>query len=326
MTSFVSGTADNHTDLFNKLVAFLKTDPTLVAAGQNWTQVWSSGGDIVLKGPGLSGGDNIFVGMRLVVDTTYDVYQLLFSGMTGVLSSSTVFDGHVNTSPVVGIYLDTQPITYWFVASGRRFIVILQVGGTVFESAYCGYFLPYAAPNQYPYPMFVGGTFGAMIYGLKSYRSVEAGHTSFFNPSTSTGAYAYSSSAKLLDPSGVWYNGMSMELGANATTNSSFMVGPRTMGDGNQASQWGTTWRLPGYARMRDRTMELYGGGYALTPITLAQQVPANQTFGVFDGVYDVSGHNTSAGDLIAVDGINHLVVQNVFRTGWSDFCAVKLG
>lgn len=331
MTAYVTGTASDYADLYTKLVAFLTTDSTLVAAGQNWTQVWTGAdatpNDIILRGPGLSASESIYVGLRPVVDVDNSLYQVWFCGMTAVSGSGAAASliDHVNVSPFSGIYLDSAPMGYWFIANGRRFVVIVQVGGTVFESAYCGYFLPYAAPSQYPAPMFIGGMFGSKIYGDKSFRSVEPGHTAFFNPSLNAGVYPYNSSAQLLDPSGVWYSGLSMTTGSNPASTSSFMVGPRNMGTGNLAIVTGDTF-MPGYATLKHRHRDLYGGGYALTPLTLTQQIPGDQTFGILDGVYDITGFNNAAGNLVSIGGVNHMVVQNAFRTEYSDFCAVKLG
>ena len=39
---------------------------------------------------------------------------------------------------------------YWFIANGRRFIVIVRVS-SVYQSAYAGFILPYHLPNTF-YP------------------------------------------------------------------------------------------------------------------------------------------------------------------------------
>ena len=43
------------------------------------------------------------------------------------------------------------------------------------------------------------------------------------------------------------------------------------------------------------------------------------------DGCYAVPGFNNTAENIISINGIDHLVVQEVFRTGYSDYWALKL-
>jgi hypothetical protein len=49
-------------------------------------------------------------------------------------------------------------IPYWFVVSGRR-IIVSREGRHDLSDVYLGFYLPFASPNQYPYPLAVGGSF-----------------------------------------------------------------------------------------------------------------------------------------------------------------------
>ena len=69
----------------------------------------------------------------------------------------------------------------------------------------------------------------------------------------------------------------------------------------------------------------LYGGGRVLMPIHLFEASPGRQNFGVLQGAYRCQGIATSAEDLITVSGVNHLVVQNAFRTDADDYFAVEI-
>jgi hypothetical protein len=64
------------------------------------------------------------------------------------------------------------------------------------------------------------------------------------------------------------------------------------------------------------------GGQYALTPIVLTDTV---NVYGELDGVYQVSGFGNSSEDIVTAGGVDHLVVQDVYRNGVRDFVAVKL-
>ena len=59
-------------------------------------------------------------------------------------------------------------------------------------------------------------------------------------------------------------------------------------------------------------------GSYPLLPFILSG-------LGEMDGCYAVPGFNNAAENIISVGGIDHLVVQDVFRTGYSDYWALKL-
>lgn len=74
-----------------------------------------------------------------------------------------------------------------------------------------------------------------------------------------------------------------------------------------------------------NRLMDGYGGDRALIPCTLIQTNPTDQTYGVLDGAYRCQGYNNAAENLITVDAVDHLVIQNVFRTDTPDFWAMVM-
>jgi len=59
-------------------------------------------------------------------------------------------------------------------------------------------------------------------------------------------------------------------------------------------------------------------GSYPLLPVII-------DGLGEIDGVYVVPGYNNASENTITVAGVNYLVVQNVSRTGYNDYSAVKL-
>ncbi|ABC32313.1 probable phage protein [Hahella chejuensis KCTC 2396] len=63
-------------------------------------------------------------------------------------------------------------------------------------------------------------------------------------------------------------------------------------------------------------------GHYPLMPIVLND--PAN-TYGELDGVYFVPGFANAVESTVVADGLEHLVVQDVFRTGVRDYFALRL-
>lgn len=323
--AYQTGTASDHVDLFDKLIAFLTADADLLYDGEAWEVEWSKSTDlsegVVLKGPGLALTDEILVGLRLSANVPDDAAEIAVVGMTGVIPSSTAFNDHVNVTPnAPRMLLRTQPMTYWFAANGRRFIVMVRVS-TVYESLYAGFFLPYSTPLQYPYPMFIGGTAHSETTRLAvpNWRSTANSHAhfsrSFRNPSVSNG---HPSNAWMLDPSGNW-------LDCGITTDSNVQLGPGQFGTGFGISADGTTTSY-GYNTILDRIITTFGEQQALVPITLLQQSPSDQTFGVLDGVYRVAGRGNAPENTVVVDGITHVVGINAFRTNLADFWAMQLG
>lgn len=159
------GTATNYRDLLDKLRLFLTTNSALVAAGQNWMQKrWVQNAttqELVLMGPGLAGGDQVYIGVASFENTTSDYYNWDLMGYTGYDSLATIY-GQPGSSNPAGtlnncLHLWNSSIPYWFIANGRRVIISARVNTKYFQ-AYLGLATPYATPAQYPYPMCIVGS------------------------------------------------------------------------------------------------------------------------------------------------------------------------
>jgi len=318
MTAYATGTASSHTAAFTALKTHLTSHADLTGNDEEWVQVWSagSGNAVVLKGPGLSETDEVFIGMELVSDPANDSYAIHMRGMTGIIPSATALSGHINVSKPVVTYLDSQPFTYWFVASGRRFACVFKIS-TVFEAMYGGLFLPYATPLSYPYPLFVGGSAGTNV---TNWRSVEDAHTHFVSPFYQS-LPLRESGAWVLDPSSQWVRCWNRGTDPG---NPKVAMAPEQFLPGLGVAQEAELGKY-GYNLTRERTAACYGGAFALTDITLVQAVPTDQSYGVLDGCYRVPGNGNSSENIVTVDGVDHLVVQNVFRTGQDEYWALAL-
>lgn len=322
--AFKTGQAANPTDLYNKLTAFLTTDPDLTAAGQNWTQVWTGPAaaptDRVLRGPGLSGQDQVYVGMRLTQRPASDAYFIEFTGMTGIIDNSATYRDHVNEMPnYLRLFTDAGAVTYWFIANGRRFIVVLKIS-TVFESVYCGLFLPYADPSSYPYPMYMGASSGPADQpgSALNWRTVSDRHRSYpWGYYDLDGNGMCDSTGWVMSPAGVW------QRNANNGNTTPVITGPENT-QGTYFEGQNSDHSLGSYQLM-NRLIEGYGGDRLLIPLTLIQTDPTDETYGILDGVYRVQGVANATENIITADGIDHMVVQDVFRTDFSNFYAVAL-
>ena len=127
--------------------------------------------ELILKGPGLSGTEEIFVGFRTYQESTADYYNLLAATFTGYVPGNS-FD----TQPGVrlsGVPAHNNRIDYWLTLNGQRIALAMKVGTPVYESCYVGKCLPYGRPSQYPYPLVCAG----MLTGAAATRFSEITHS-----------------------------------------------------------------------------------------------------------------------------------------------------
>ena len=111
--------------------------------------------ELILKGAGLSGAEEIFIGFKTIQDVTGDYYNLIVAAMTGYVPGN-----DFNAQPGIKestICLWQFSIPYWLVVNGQRISFAANVEAH-YELAYAGKFLPYMSPGQFPYPVSVIGS------------------------------------------------------------------------------------------------------------------------------------------------------------------------
>lgn len=304
MTAFVTGTATNFLDLYNILRNFLTTNATLVTAGEQWTQISGNmgvlvdGDQIVLKGPGMAGVDEVIVGIQTYSSVPSDYYNLSFAGFT-IWNPATAYASQVNSTHDYMIHLWDQPMKYWFSANGRRFMGGVQVS-TVYMPFYCGLILPYVLPSLWPYPLFIGAASRTTTW---RYSQVNPNMSAFFDPGQTCAA--------LLFPDVLWRGvvNRSVATGTTETTESAINVDPW---------RWDTT-----------PIRENLDGSYNLEPAVIncdaGFSAPYDAQLGVLEGVYRVSGYGNSPESIVQYGGIDHIVLPNIYRNTWADFAALAL-
>lgn len=321
--AWTSGTAINAADLFNKLIAFLTADATLVAGGEAWTllrrDIFSLDAkrDLAeLRGPGSSAGDSIYVQLCLFADAAAPAYSIRVlgsqswqsavslstpEGQPGSLLSGAGSLGIVPRMPVFN-----SAISYWFVANGRRFIVVAK-SSAYWGALYAGFFLPYGTPSQYPYPLFIG----ANTSRGDNYQSadLDIANSAFWRNDGEYGSY----SAAILQPSGGW-------VGANRfDTTYTGRAWPWAMSletRKNSAGRYdlGNLTQLP-------------SGASPLLPAILYDCATSRafNVWGELQGVFAVPGFGVAAGDTVTVGETSHLVVQAATSTNAARFAAIQL-
>jgi hypothetical protein len=321
--AWTSGTSTNASDLFNKLITFLTTNASLVAAGEAWTLLRrdtftaDTKRDLAeLRGPGSSAGDAIYVQISLLADAAAPAYSIRVLGSQSWLSSIPIINpesqpgsiqsgaGSLGILPRMPIF--NSAISYWFIANGRRFIVIAK-SSAYWGSLYAGFFMPYGTPSQYPYPLFIG----ANTSRGDNYQSSDldiAGSAFWRNE----GEYS-SFGAGILQPSGGW-------VGTNRF----------------DTSYTGRTWPWALSIESKKGTVgrnelgaltQLPNGSTPILPAILynaASTMPFT-VWGELQGVSAVPGFGIAAGDTVTVSGQSHLAVQAASSTNAARFAAIQL-
>lgn len=198
----------------------------------------TSGHELIMKAPGLTGTEEIFFGLRTYHSVSADYYNLLAGVFTGYVPGNT-FDTQPGAA-LVGVPAHNNRIDYWLSLNGQRIACAMKVGTPVYESFYLGKFFPYSRPSQYPYPVVAGG----MLSGAAATRFSEATHDFYLRGNHNRG--------KLRTPGG-WINMYCYPWG------NAFLTSTSTPGSTNlQARDTGDNYPLLP-VELHDNTANLYG-------------------------------------------------------------------
>lgn len=234
--------------------------------------------EVILKAPGYSGTEEIFIGFKTYHSISSDYYNIKLGAFTGYVSGNTF-----ETQP--GVIINSvcghnNRIDYWITLTPQRIAFALKVGTPVYESGYLGKAFPYSAPSQYPYPVVCGGT----LAGSPATRFSDTSHKMPFVGSTSN--------FSLRLPSGVWAN-------------------PET-------HPWNNAYLNGSTTALRDTE-----NNYPLLPVEL--MTSAQGQLGELEGIFYISGFNNAVENTLPIGGDNFVVFQNVYRTGFADYFAMRL-
>jgi hypothetical protein len=292
--------------------AFVSGDAFTFAVCPPWTSLRRvAGSEMIWQAPGNGGLDQIIVGAKAFSDVPTDYYNWRL-GAFSAYNSAAAFNaqpGYVGgasqavPSPILTLWNSSIP--YWFIANGRRVIVIAKVS-TVYVTAYLGFLASYMAPGSFSYPLIVGGNLAFVTEPATtdaSWRWSNAGTDmrNFAIPLVGTISAASTSSLLLRLATGTWQ-------GFDCSS------AEHTFGQ-----VWPFAYNVPGTYDWRPNL----DGSYPLLPVVLFDSTP--NVYGELDGVYATSGFSQGAENTITVGGIPYLVVQNVFRNTKADFFAVRL-
>lgn len=127
--------------------------------------------ELILRGAGYTGEEEIYVGFRTYQDASADYYNLLAGVFTGYVAGNT-FDAQPGAR-LSGVPAHNNRIDFWLTLNPQRIALAMKVGTPVYESCYVGKCLPYGRPSQYPYPVVCAG----MLNGAAASRFSQTTHS-----------------------------------------------------------------------------------------------------------------------------------------------------
>ncbi|MEO1902604.1 MAG: hypothetical protein ABGX87_12680 [Alcanivorax sp.] len=290
------------------------TQGAMSAAGAAWSLL-SSGldaaydQDYYLRAPGLSGAEEIYLNIAAYKNVASDYFNWDCRGSIGH-QPAFEFAGQPGVSPNANLLLWDSQIPYWLAVNGQRLILLAKVS-TTYQLLHLGKILPYGTPSQFPYPVLVSAT---TDQAGSRWSNSDTDCSSILNPGR--GAFFYTTD-------GGWRRVMN-RYGVN--------------GDG----RWETGYlevfptHINGFGDMGEGNVQFDGpqihplpdGSYQPIPLVIlcrnSDYASVNQ-YGEVDGIFWVTGTANAAENLLPINGVDHLVIQNIYRTNWTEYGIVRL-
>lgn len=318
--AFQTGFADDHIEL-------LATAKTFIEANGGTTLRYDitppETAELIVSLPG-SGTDQIIFGMRCFTDVVFDIFAWELQGFTG-FNNTLSFHEQPGAIPSYWPCLplnqndppDPNTIEYWFTINTRRLTVTAKIGST-YQQAYLGFILPYGIPEQWPYPMLVGGS----TFFEQNPFSPNANKPYRFSVTDWRVAPYWlnkiddnnKGQACLREPGGTYRRFMEQNF-SNFVPDEHF-------------GKWTGTWPYietvsddyEGFKNMRP-TID---GKYTLQPVIFIDGQTTN-VYGELDGLKHVTGFSNAPENIIDVATQDWLALPAVFRNGQDEFIALKL-
>ncbi len=108
---------------------------------------------------GATGEEPVWIGLDTYQSVSSGYYNVAVGVANGYLPSQDYYNQPQMKR--IGVPLFYDRIDYWIHVNARRIVFVCKVAQGYYEHGYMGRFIPYASALQQPYPVFVGGMFGA---------------------------------------------------------------------------------------------------------------------------------------------------------------------
>ena len=299
---FVSFTiSDGTTDfIVGDKFTFDTTQSDVSANGENWEElIYDTSGSnwkTMLRGKGLTGSENIYIGFTTYHDVANDYYNISVCMFTGYLPSETFANQPGYKYSGIPLYKDR--VDYWITLNAQRIAFCCKVDVSYYTSGYVGKFFPYATPSQYPYPVALFG----MLQGNTA-NDYTAGNFGYFGYNANDDYY--DDTTTLMN---YWFvtpfNTLHMPSVAPFSNRHNYLYGgTNTLIDTN--------------------------GEYPLVPAEIFVD-PMNDTdveglFGQLDGIFWISGWNNTAESTLTIGTDDYIIFKNKGNSADNQFYAMRL-
>jgi hypothetical protein len=305
---------DGGDDAHLKLIDEIKT---LVEANGWVTQRFTTNStyrELIVKSLGLSGTEEIYLGIKTYQDVGADYYNITVAVMTGYVSGNSfeAQPGYFARS----VPAHNNSITYFLTANAQRIVGCIKVGTPVYEHFYIGKFYPYARPGEYPSPLCLA----AMLGAGSTARFSEVSHRFPYHGRTAAQLFIRSQAGAWPQPA----------------------VYPFQHASGSGSNT---------LAESAGECLVPAGDYYQLEPLIMMEyhsDTNPTNVWGELDGVHFVSGFNNAVENVIQMGGATvdqtgmtvaqavsailavptaraFIVCQNVTQTSWRDYVAIEM-
>lgn len=313
---YAINTVDNTggTLAYEKVIAAIKT----LAEANGWVtlrSVTSGDHELILKGEGLSGTEEIFIGFKCYHNVSADFYNIASATMVGYVAGNT-FEGQPGIS-ISGVPCHNNAVTYFVTANAQRIAGCFKVGTPVYTHFYEGKFFPYARPGEFPSPLISAG----MLDGADE---IRFSNTDLEFPYKGTGAAP--NFLRMRNQAGAWVMPMTWPWKDQRVGLQELIAGPAS-----------SPFR---------RALVSYHDQYTPLPVILFDLTP--NVYGELDGIFMISGFNNGVenvlqygGDslvdqtgltvleavdaILAENGRAFVVLEDLTRTAFRDFIAMEM-
>lgn len=354
---------DDTTDFAVNDVFTLEAIAQELPVADRWTvQRWDDTADeyeLIMEGPGIPGIGETYVGFKTKQSVAGDYFNLVFAVMEAYVSSNTFETQPKFTDKTMLCW--QHDIPYWLRITARQIMVGTKVE-TNYDIGGCGLYNAYYDPGQYPYPSFCGAAVDGQstarysetsrqfgVLGNSSRLQVHWIDGAFKSPETLP--YGAGFWSRTLEPTGT------MEE-TNYVGTGDGVISGLIQGDGRPDESWaivatsatnftvtgsisgpqvdatvGTPYDngLVGFLITAGATPFVAGDEftidtgvqYSLEKIVLTD---GNQNYGELEGVHFIAGFSNAVENTVDDDiGDTHIVLRNIFRTGFLDYATLRL-
>lgn len=251
------------------------------------------GDELILQGPVLNGQRPKF-GLLSYTDAGVGYWNVGMTGLTTFNAGASLLN-QVNRSGGKQILLSANPMRYRLIGTSRQIKGWVRVGN-IYQHFYAGFGLAQSFPDDYPYPMAIGGcsTSTTMLTS-----NTGPTHRAYWNAGRYTLAVCL--------PGGTWADLSNRDVSDSVESNS-YGIAP-----------W-HDWL--GLSNERDALDGTYPPEMSLVMCAS----PVKATLMHLEGVYRVSGYSQAAESTFTYGGKTYEAIPNTFRTSINEFCALEIG